>query len=96
LGRLVIQPGVFSGEVPPTKTVLRVLLELRHPVLHSCRRGLCGQDLIRILKGAEFLNPIDELEDGTLQLLQARDKPMRMACCVRVVGDGEVEVEIVK
>ncbi|HYF51351.1 MAG TPA: 2Fe-2S iron-sulfur cluster binding domain-containing protein [Planctomycetota bacterium] len=95
MGRLVIEPGVFNGEVPPDKTVLRVMLELRYPIHHSCRRGLCGQDLIRIVKGWEFLNPIEDHEDGTLQLLQARDEPMRMACCTRIVGDGEVVVEVV-
>ena len=96
MGRLVIEPNVFNDEVPPAKTVLRVLLDLRYPVLHSCRRGLCGQDLIRVLKGWEFLNPIEDNEDGTLTLLQARQHPMRMACCARVVGDGEVVVEVVR
>ena len=95
MGRLVIQPGVFSGEVPATKSILLVLLEQRHAVHYSCRRGLCGQDLIRIVSGWEFLNPINDLEDGTLELLRAKDKPMRMACCAKVVGDGEVIVEVV-
>jgi ferredoxin len=96
VGRLVIRPEVFSGEVPPQRSILQVLLQLRHPILHSCRRGLCGQDLIRVISGWEHLNPIEETEDSTLQLLSAKDQPMRMACCARVVGDGEVVVEIVR
>jgi ferredoxin len=92
----LIIPGVFEGDVPPTKSVLKVLLELRHPIMHSCRRGLCGQDLIRVLNGWEHLNPIEEHEDGTLTLLQARNEPMRMACCTRVIGDGVVTIEIVR
>lgn len=94
--RLVIQPGIFEGEIPPTKTILQVLLEQRAPMHFSCRRGLCGQDLIRILSGWEFLNPIGDLEDGTLELLRAKGKKMRMACCARIVGEGEVTVEIVR
>ena len=95
MGRLVIRPDVFSGEVPATKSILLVLLEQRQAVHYSCRRGLCGQDLIRIVSGWEFLNPINDLEDGTLELLRAKDKPMRMACCAKVIGDGEVVVEVV-
>lgn len=96
MGRLVIVPGIFRGELPATKTVLQILLE-QHVALHySCRRGLCGQDLIRILSGWEHLNPIEEQEAGTLELLRAHGRLMRMACCTRVVGDGEVVVEIVK
>lgn len=95
MGRLVIQPGVFSGDIPPSKSILMVLLEQRCRINYSCRRGLCGQDLIRVISGWEHLNPIQELEVGTLKLLQANDKPMRMACCAKVVGDGEVVVELV-
>ena len=95
MGRLVI-PGFFVGEVPPTRSVLMIMLEGRYPIMHSCRRGLCGQDLIRIVKGWEHLNPVEDHEDGTLTLLQVRDKPMRMACCTKVIGDGEVIVEVVR
>jgi ferredoxin len=95
MGRLVIQPGIFSGEIPPTKSILMVLLEQRYRVHYSCRRGLCGQDLIHVISGWEHLNPIQDHEDGTLELLQAKGKPMRMACCAKIVGDGEVIVEVV-
>ncbi|MCZ7647138.1 MAG: 2Fe-2S iron-sulfur cluster binding domain-containing protein [Planctomycetota bacterium] len=95
MGRLVIQPALYAGEVPPGKSVLQVLLELRAPMHYSCRRGLCGQDLIRVLAGGEHLNPVGDLEDGTLELLQVKGQPYRMACCARVVGDGEVVVEVV-
>jgi ferredoxin len=95
VGHLTINPGLFDGEVPPTKSILQVLLDIGYPMHYSCRRGLCGQDMIRILKGAEFLSPIEEPEDGTLQMLRVREQPMRMACSVRVIGDGAVVVEIV-
>lgn len=94
MGRLLIRPALYEGEVPPTKSILQVLMEVRHPIHFSCRRGLCGQDLIRIVSGWENLNEIGDAEDGTLTLLQARDKPMRMACCAKVIGAGEVVVEI--
>jgi ferredoxin len=95
MGRLLIEPNLFSGEVPSTKSILMVLLETRQRVHFSCRRGLCGQDLIRIVKGWEHLNEIQDHEDGTLELLQAKGKPMRMACCAKIIGDGEVVIEIV-
>jgi len=95
MGRLVIEPQVFAGELPPTKTILQAMLEQRVALHFSCRRGLCGQDLIRIVSGWEYLNPIGDLEDGTLELLRAKGKRMRMACCARIIGDGEVVVEVV-
>jgi len=96
MGRLVIKPGIYDGEISASKTVLQVLLEQHVAVQYSCRRGLCGQDLIRVLEGWEQLNPISDLEDGTLDLLRAKGKQMRMACCTRVLGVGPVVVEIVK
>jgi len=96
MGRLVIKPGLFDGEIPASKTVLQVLLELHMAVRHSCRRGLCGQDLICVLEGWEQLNPIGDLEDGTLELLRAKGKQMRMACCTKVLGAGTVVVELVQ
>lgn len=96
MGYLVIEPGIYRGEMSPAKTVLQVLLEQHVPLHYSCRRGLCGQDLIRVLSGWEHLNPVTDLEEGTLELLRAKGKSMRMACCARVVGAGEVVVEIVR
>jgi ferredoxin len=95
MGRLVIRPQWYDGEIAPTKSILQVLLEQRFPIHFSCRRGLCGQDLIRVIQGWEFLNPIGDAEDGTLILLRAREQQMRMACCAKVIGDGEVIVEVV-
>jgi ferredoxin len=96
VGRLTLEPNIFSGEISPTKTVLQVMLENRCAISHVCRRGLCGQDLIRVLKGWEYLNPIEDHEEGTLILMMANDEPMRMACCTRVIGEGEVVIEIVR
>ena len=95
MGKLVIQPDIFSGDIPPTKSILMVLLEQRRTVHYSCRRGLCGQDLIRVVKGWEFLNEIQDPEDGTLELLRVKGQPMRMACCAKIIGEGEVIVEVV-
>jgi ferredoxin len=92
MGQLVIE-GYFSGEVPPTKSILLVLMESGVLMNYSCRRGLCGQDLIQIKSGWEFLNPIGALEEGTLEMLGVKDQPYRMACCARVVKDGTVVVE---
>ena len=95
MGRLVVQPDRYAGEIPPEKSILMLLLEQRISVHYSCRRGLCGQDLVRIVKGWEHLNAIQDHEEGTLELLQATGKSMRMACCAKVIGNGEVIIEIV-
>ena len=95
MGRLVIEPGIFDGEAPAGRTVLQILMGQRAGVQYSCRRGLCGQDLIRVCSGWQHLNPISEIEEGTLSLLGGLNQSMRMACCTRVVGEGKVVVEIV-
>lgn len=94
MGRVVIEPGIYSGEIPPTKSILLVLLEQRVRIHFSCRRGLCGQDLIKVCSGWEHLNPIGELEEGTLELLGVKGQPYRMSCCARVLGDGVVVLEL--
>ena len=94
MGWLVIKPDPREIEVPPEKPLLQVLRELGVRVPYNCRRGLCGQDLIRIWEGWEHLNPVLEHEEGTLELLQAKGQPMRMACCARIVGAGKVVIEI--
>jgi len=94
MGRLILEPGIFNGEIAPTKSVLLVLLEQHARVNYSCRRGLCGQDLLKVVRGWEFLNPIGDLEEGTLELLGVKGQPYRMACCARIIGDGEVVMEV--
>jgi ferredoxin len=93
VGQLIIEPGIYSGEIAPTKSILLVMLESGAYINYSCRRGLCGQDLIQIKSGWEFLNPIGELEEGTLEMLGVKGQPYRMACSARVVGEGTVVVE---
>ena len=71
MGHLTIKPGLFDGDVPPSKTILQVLLDIGYPMHYSCRRGLCGQDMIRILKGAlKFLSP-----------KKKNPKTVRWRCC---------------
>jgi len=95
MGKLLIRPGTVARDVPPEKSILMFLLEQHARVHYSCRRGLCGQDLIRVVQGWEHLNAIQEHEEGTLELLRVKDQPMRMACCAKVIGDGEVIIELV-
>jgi ferredoxin len=96
VGRLTIHPNVFCGEVPPQQSILLLLLQHKQAVLHSCRGGHCGQDLIRVLKGWEQLNKIEAHEAATLALLRVDNLPMRMACCARIAGGGDVVIQIVE
>ncbi len=94
MGRLIIEPNLFSGDVPAARTILQILLQLDIGLPYSCRRGLCGQDLIKIRSGWDQLNPVGEFEEETLELLQITEQQVRLACCCKIIGMGEVVIEI--
>lgn len=96
MGYLVVEPGLFSGEIPAHRTILQVLLSQGIMIGNQCRRGMCGQDLIRVISGWEHLNPVVEPENGMLTLLNVAGKHMRMACCTRIIGHGRVVVQCVE
>ncbi len=58
----------------------------------DCRVGKCGLDVIRIVSGAEHLNPVTENETKTLRRDGVSAGPCRLACMTKVSGPVEIEV----
>ncbi len=81
--------------VRPGQTLCEVAEEHGIKLNAECHAGICGSDPIRILAGAEHLNPPDGSESDTLQdLCDLKPGECRLACMVR--AKGPVVVEIVK
>lgn len=59
---------------------------------YDCRKADCGICSIRVLSGAENLNPLGEREADFLKAMNA-DPDERLACQVRVFGDVSIEVD---
>ncbi len=89
------RPEAFECSL--TTSVLNVLLRNRFPIATLCGgRAICGRDLIRIRKGAEFLSPRREAEKKRLASLAAAGEPsgpdIRLARQTYVRGDVVIEV----
>ena len=53
----------------------------------DCHQGVCGMDPIKILSGAEHLNPISRAERSTLEdLCDLEPGKFRLACVTRITG----------
>jgi ferredoxin len=58
----------------------------------DCHQGVCGMDPIKILSGAEHLNPITRIERSTLEdLCDLEPGKYRLACVTRVTGPVVIE-----
>ena len=91
--------GSFAGPLDPGKSILRTLLDANVWMEFSCTEAVCGQDLIRVKRGAELLNATTDPERFTLGLLHAA-ADCRLACQCRVrdglTEGGEVHIERVE
>lgn len=61
------------------------------PVPYACENGICGTCLMRVNKGKESLNKIEEQEQMTLEAMGADDGNHRLACQCKV-GDEDLEI----
>jgi ferredoxin len=58
----------------------------------DCHQGVCGMDPIKILSGAEHLNPMTRTERSTLEdLCDLEPGKYRLACVTRVTGPVVIE-----
>ncbi len=58
----------------------------------DCHQGVCGMDAIRIVSGAEHLNPITRTERSTLEdLCDLEPGKFRLACVTRITGPVVIE-----
>ena len=77
-------PGVtLAGEAGAR--LLDLCDEARAPIPFSCRGATCGTCRVRVLSGAELLQPAEVAERETLALF-GDDDDVRLACVVRLAG----------
>lgn len=90
----IIRIPRLMQEIPasPVISLLNLLLRQSVPIQTVCGgRAQCGRCLIRILEGAENLNPRGEEEKLRLAALEAGED-MRLACQSYARGDVSIEI----
>lgn len=74
----------------PGETLLDAALRSRVPLASSCGgRAVCGDCLVRLVRGHEAVPPPDA-EETAWRTRKRYDGPLRLACCLRVGGDCAV------
>lgn len=86
--RVTFLPSGRSFVVRAGGSLLRAAVRAHMPLARSCRGvGACAMCRVRIVDGAEHVEPMGEVEAA----LAARDPPLRpgerFACLARVRGD---------
>ncbi len=61
------------------------------PIAYGCEDGMCGTCIVNVKEGKENLNPINEKEEQTLDVMGMNDGEHRLACQCKVKGDCEIE-----
>ena len=87
----VVGQGI-SGAIDAKDSILKWAESHDVKIDSDCRVGKCGLDVIRIVAGAEHLNPVTENETKTLRRDGESPGPCRLACMTKVSGPVEVEV----
>lgn len=88
---VTLLPEESRLETRPGATLLEVI-EQATSIAASCRVGLCGNDAVWVLEGADRLSPPDDDERATLERLSLGPAG-RMACRARVLGDVSISLE---
>jgi thioredoxin reductase/ferredoxin len=81
-----------SGPLEAGKTILAWADENEVEIDYECWAGMCGCDAIRIISGAEHLNPVTEKEIKTLKRKGLEPGPCRLACMCKASGPVVVDV----
>jgi thioredoxin reductase/pSer/pThr/pTyr-binding forkhead associated (FHA) protein/ferredoxin len=81
----------ISGAIDSSQSLLEWADEKDVALDYECWIGMCGCDIIRIVSGAEHLNPINDKERKTLQRKGLEAGPFRLACMTRASGPVVVE-----
>ncbi|HEX2913957.1 MAG TPA: FAD-dependent oxidoreductase [Chloroflexia bacterium] len=93
----VVKPEVYFTnqdkrvEVKQDATLLEVIESCDLPIESGCRMGMCGADPVAVLEGGEYLSPLSEDEQTTLERL-GLDENTRLACCARVCGPVSISL----
>jgi ferredoxin len=89
------ETDVREAPLRPGRTILDTLLDASIHIRYACMMADCGQDLIRIVSGAELLVDPDADEIHTLNCMEAA-KCSRLACQCELkpdIDDGVNEIE---
>lgn len=78
-------------EVPAGYRMIDMCEDHDTSILFGCRDGACGACMIRVKKGAENLNKMEDDERDFLETMAAEDDE-RLACQCKVKGDVVIEV----
>ncbi len=61
------------------------------PIAFGCEDGVCGTCLIKAHEGKENLNPMEEKEAQTLDMMCMKDGEHRLCCQCKANGDVVIE-----
>ena len=82
----------IGGSIDPESSILEWADENDVDLDYECWVGMCGCDAIRVVEGAEHLNPVGDKERKTLERRGLEPGPCRLACMARCAGPVVVEV----
>lgn len=68
-----------------------VQLEGKCGLLFACKVGSCGSCLVKVIEGAENLEPPNEQEKGGLEAFATQ--PNQRLCCQAKIKKGTVKIE---
>ena len=90
---VTFKPAGVSVPVMPGQTLCEAAEAAGVSINAECHSGICGSDPIRILSGAENLQPPDDQESDTLEeICELTPGECRLACMTRITGPVEVEI----
>ena len=78
-------------EVETGTTILVGAIRNGVDILHDCTDGMCGTDIVHVVKGAENLSEKTEDEDITLETMDGGAGD-RLCCVAQVLGDVTIEI----
>ena len=83
-------PSGLRVEVPAGSTLLDAAVAAELPIARGCgAQGLCARCAVRVLAGAEHLDP-ESAEEALHKQRNRIDPQLRLACCTRVRGDVSI------
>ncbi len=94
---ITFEPSGISGMVATGTYLIDAAKRLGAPVGPGCSRGKapCVNCLVKINSGSDLLSPIGSIEESLLTPEQ-RIESLRLACQVKLEGDGEVIIRVVR
>ncbi len=85
----------ISYEVPEGMTLLELASHPDLDIAFACYSGRCGMCRVKILDGAEFLNPLTDLEEIFFSNAQAIEND-RLACQCKPNGPVSLSASLKK